>query len=112
MTKRAHLTGKERLRLFTLCGGICQFCRGEINPACEAWEVSHDIPLELGGADDDLNRKVAHKKCHRAHTAAVDLPNIAKARRRELKNMGARPKSRAWQSSKFRRKVDGSVVAR
>ncbi len=109
MSERRSLTGKERLRLFALHGGRCHFCGGKINAVTEAWEVSHDIPLELGGADDDANRKPAHKKCHRDHTSAVDAPNIAKAKRREIKNMGAKPR-RPW--SKFRKKVSGEVVLR
>lgn len=99
---RKHLTGKERLRLFMLHGGRCHFCGGKINGKTEAWDVSHEIPLELGGADDDVNRKPAHRKCHRAHTAAVDAPDIAKARRREIKNMGAKPKGKyRWPKRSF-----------
>lgn len=103
---RRSLTAKERWRLFTLHGGICHFCEGKIDGAREAWDISHDVPLELGGADDDTNRKPAHRKCHRAHTAAVDQPNIAKAHRRELKHIGAKPPSRyRWP----RRPMQGSI---
>ncbi|WP_377838743.1 HNH endonuclease [Bosea sp. UC22_33] len=86
---RRSLSTRDRLRIFTLHGGICHLCGGKVQ-AGEAWEVSHDTPLELGGADDDANRKPAHRKCHRAHTAAVDLPNIAKAKRREARHLGAK----------------------
>lgn len=90
MTKRRSLTGKDRLRIFAAHGGRCMFCGGKIEAKREAWEVSHDIPLEMGGADDDVNRKPAHKKCHRTHTYTVDAPAIAKAKRREIKDMGAK----------------------
>lgn len=100
MSQRKHITAKERLRLFLLHKGICHLCGGKINGKVEAWDISHDIPLEMGGADDDENRKLAHRKCHRAHTAAVDQPNIAKAKRREMKDMGAKPR-RPWPSRSF-----------
>lgn len=100
--RRKHLSAKERLRLFTLHRGVCHFCSGRIDGTREAWDVSHEIPLELGGADDDVNRKPAHRKCHRAHTSAVDAPAIAKAKRREIKNMGAKPKSKhRWPKRPF-----------
>ena len=99
MTARRSISAKERLRLFQLHGGICHLCNGRIQVG-EAWEVSHDIPLELGGADDDANRKPAHKKCHRAHTSTVDQPNIAKAKRRELRHMGIKKPSRGFRKPK------------
>lgn len=79
-------------------------CGGKIDATREAWEVSHEIPLELGGADDDANRLPAHKKCHRDHTSNVDAPNIAKAKRRELKNMGIKGPKRPWPSRPFNRR--------
>lgn len=103
MVNRRHRSAKERLRLFVLHGGICHFCSGKISERSEAWELSHDIPLELGGNDDDANTKPAHKKCHRAHTSAVDAPDIAKAHRRELKDRGAKVKKHKWPSRPFRR---------
>jgi 5-methylcytosine-specific restriction protein A len=101
VSNRKPISAKERLRLFALHGGVCHLCRGKITATREAWEVSHDIPLEMGGADDDDNRKLAHFKCHRAHTATVDLPLIAKAKRREQKNLGARKPKHNWASRPF-----------
>ena len=92
MTRR-HLSTKERARLFTLHSGVCHFCEGKIDGTREAWDISHDVALELGGADDDKNRKPAHRKCHRSHTAKHDQPLIAKWKRRAAKNSGAKAKS-------------------
>lgn len=97
---RRSLSTRERLRLFTLHGGVCHFCNGKITVG-EAWEISHDIPLELLGADDDANRKPAHKKCHRHHTSTVDIPAIAKAKRREAAHTGAAAKRPSFQSRGF-----------
>lgn len=99
MTSRRSISAKERLRLFQIHGGICMFCEGRIQVG-EAWEVSHAIPLELGGADDDANRKPAHKRCHRNHTSTVDQPNIARAKRRELRHMGIKKPSRGFRKPK------------
>ena len=95
MTARRTISAKERLRLFQLHGGICHLCNGRIQVG-EAWEVSHDIPLELLGADDDANRLLAHKKCHRARTSTVDQPNIARAKRRERKHLGIKKPGRGF----------------
>jgi len=94
MSARRSLSAKEALRLFALHGGVCHFCGGKITGAREGWEISHEIPLAIGGDDDDANRKPAHKKCHRDHTAKVDAPRIAKTKRQARKGMGARPRPR------------------
>ncbi len=116
MTRRS-LSAKERLRLFTLHGGICHFCNGRINGVREGWDISHELPLELGGSDeDDANMKPAHRKCHRAHTSAVDVPAIAKAKRIERKHLGIAPKqSRPMPGSKssgLRKRMNGTVERR
>ncbi|MGI9297057.1 MAG: HNH endonuclease signature motif containing protein [Gammaproteobacteria bacterium] len=113
---RKSLSTRERLRLFTLHKGICHICEGRIDGAREAWEISHELPLELGGADDDENRKPAHYKCHRALTAEQDIPRIAKAKRREARHLGAKaPSSRPIPGSKasgWRKRMDGRVERR
>jgi 5-methylcytosine-specific restriction enzyme A len=116
MTKRRSLSTRERTRLFMLHGGRCHFCNGKIAGALEKWEISHEIPLELGGADDDENRKPAHYKCHRAHTAEVDIPRIAKAKRTHAKHIGAFKRSGrpmdGSRASQWKRKMDGTIERR
>jgi 5-methylcytosine-specific restriction protein A len=89
MTKRRRISTKERVAIFTHNNGTCHLCGGAITVG-QAWEVSHDIPLELGGADEGDNLKPAHKTCHRDHTAKVDQPNIGRAKRREAAHIGAK----------------------
>ena len=110
---RRVLIPRERVRLFTLHGGICHLCECRIMPG-EAWDISHDLALALGGADDDANRMPAHRKCHRVRTNA-DMGAIAKAKRREAKHIGAyRSKSPlpGGRASAWKRKVNGEIVRR
>ena len=94
--KRKSISPKERLRLFTLHGGVCHLCGGKVHQG-EAWEISHEIPLELGGSDEDDNNKlVAHKKCHRVRTSERDIPMIAKAHRLERKHLGIKTNKRPF----------------
>lgn len=89
MTKRRRLSTRDLVALFSREAGVCHLCKLAIAPG-QQWDVSHDRPLELGGADDETNWKVAHRKCHREHTSAVDIPAIAKAKRSEAAHIGAR----------------------
>lgn len=90
MTKRRRIGARERLDILERNKRLCHLCNGLIQPEIEAWEVSHDTPLELGGEDGGENLKPAHKKCHRTHTATVDIPLIAKVKRKEARNLGIR----------------------
>lgn len=113
--KRRSVTVAYLVALFKAKNGVCHICGGKIQPG-EGWDRSHVIPLALGGADDATNEDVAHRKCHRDLTAAVDVPNIAKAKRREAAHLGIRkPKGRPMPGSRasgLRKKMDGSVVRR
>lgn len=99
MTRR-RLSTKARVSIFTRANGICHLCGGKIMPG-EAWDVSHEIPLALGGADDESNMRPAHRKCHRAWTAEHDQPAIARAKRREAKHIGATAPKQRIQSRGF-----------
>lgn len=90
MTKRKRISARDLVALFSRKRGICHLCGGIITPP-EPWDVSHDRPLAMGGADDASNWDIAHRRCHKAHTAGVDVPQIAKAKRREAKHLGAKP---------------------
>lgn len=104
-SRRKRLSTKDRVFIFELAKGVCMFCNGKIQVG-EAWEVSHAVPLEMGGADEIQNMFPAHKKCHRRQTSEVDIPMIAKAKRRQARHLGIKkPRTiRAW------RRFDGSPV--
>ena len=112
--RRKRLSTTERVALLERENHTCHLCRGEIQPG-QAWDVSHEIPLELGGSDDDENRRAARRKCHRAHTAMVDQPRIAKAKRNYAKHHGARVSHQPMRGGRhdfLKRKIDGTVVVR
>ena len=112
--KRVRITAKMRVDIFERHGGVCHLCQMKVI-AGEDWDVSHDIPLAAGGKDDGSNWLVAHRKCHRVHTSKVDAPMIAKVNRIRKKHIGAK-QSRSpmpfGRGSKFKRKMDGTIVRR
>ena len=88
MTKRRRISTRDRAKLFAAHKGVCHLCGTRIQPG-EAWGVSHPIPLECGGADDETNWAPAHAKCHKRQTAEIDIPLIAKLKRIEANHIGA-----------------------
>ncbi len=115
MLKRIRLSTTQRFALLQREKYRCHLCSGLIYVG-QAWDVSHEIPLELGGADNDENRRVAHRRpCHRDRTALVDLPAIAKAKRVQASHHGARVARfpmRGGRDDILKRKMNGTVVVR
>ncbi len=111
---RKRFTTAQRFELLKQQNHTCHLCEGEITPG-QAWDISHEIPLELLGRDDESNRRCAHRKCHRRHTATVDIPAIARAKRIEAKhhagNASTRP-MRGGRTDELKRRMDGTVVDR
>ena len=96
---RIRLSAREREKCFDDNGGICCLCGLPIEHG-QQMEVHHVIELRAGGLDVPENRKPAHAKCHRRHTAEVSAPTIAKVRRIRQKHIGAK-RSREWPKRSF-----------
>jgi hypothetical protein len=115
MTERKHLSTTARLRIFEAAKGVCHLCGLKIT-AGEEWDVSHAIPLAIGGPDDETNRLPAHRRCHRQHTAEVDAPRIAKTKRQHAAHIGAKAPSRnplpGSKTSGWKKKMNGEWVRR
>jgi 5-methylcytosine-specific restriction protein A len=112
MTRKSVST-KARTNLFLKRKGLCHLC-GQPVKVGEKWELEHEIPVAMGGADDESNWFVAHVKCHAVKTKQ-DVGNIAKAKRREARHIGShvsRNPMPGGKSSKWKRRMDGTVVLR
>jgi 5-methylcytosine-specific restriction protein A len=101
---RVRLSPSKRADLFLEQDGICHICEGKIGVG-EAWDVEHPDPLAMTGIDDAMNRKLAHRKCHKTKTAD-DLANIAKAKRRQRRHIGVKKSGRTIPGRKF----DGTPI--
>ena len=120
-TKRRSMSAARRKRIFAAHGGVCGFCHEEIDP-CGGYEIDHEIPLALGGSDDDGNCYPLHVRCHEIKTFGLKRPGrqrpsdfsaIAKVKRLRAKRLGLNEKKRSRLSDPhFKRKVDGTVVRR
>lgn len=114
MTKRRKLSPTARARVFLDHGGRCNVCTRRIAPG-EEWDVDHELPLALGGADDASNWRPAHTSCHRGKggKTASDIGRIRKAdraaKKHVLKKKSRMPGSR---DSKWKKLMNGEVVAR
>jgi hypothetical protein len=112
--QRVRISTKTRIEIFERHKGICHMCQMRVD-AGQEWDISHEIPLEAGGKDDSSNWLVAHRSCHRRHTAKVDIPLIAKVKRIRAKHLGVKPKTAAMpfgRNSGLKRKMDGTIVQR
>jgi 5-methylcytosine-specific restriction enzyme A len=113
---RKRRTAAARLRIFLEHKGICHVCGGRIG-VTDAWDLDHVIPIALGGEDEEANLAPAHRKgCHGTKTAKEDVPNIARAKRREQRHAGIRKQTAnplpGSRNSNIKKKMDGTVVYR
>ena len=113
MTRR-EFPSKVRVAAFERAQGRCEECTALLLPG--KYQYDHRIPDALGGEPTLDNCVVTCTTCHGRKTATVDVPNIARAKRREARHIGAKtPSRRSFATNKngpFKKKLDGNVERR
>ncbi len=85
---RRDFSRKVKLAAFARAAGRCEMCSGPLSVG--HFDYDHRVPDALGGDPTLDNCVVACSACHDGKTAKVDLPTIARAKRREASHLGAR----------------------
>ena len=116
-TKRKNMTPRLRLKVWEAHKGMCILCKSKIDGVRERWILEHEIPLALGGKDDESNMGPAHEGCALVKTfgKSGDIAKAAKAKRVKIKHLGIKKSKNPLpgsKGSKFKKKIDGSVVPR
>jgi 5-methylcytosine-specific restriction enzyme A len=83
---RREFKPKIKLAAWERCKGHCETCHAKIIGGAQ---YDHIIPDGLGGEPTLDNCACLCSKCHRLKTSKQDVPNIARAKRRERKAKGA-----------------------
>lgn len=97
-----------RLRIFEAHQGMCFFANRKIR-AGEKWHLHHVKELWEGGENRESNLVPALEKYHRAHSAKQQTVKAVSDTKRK-KHLGIKGPNK-WQS-KYKRKMDGTVVDR
>lgn len=111
---RLEFPQKVKAQAFVRAAGKCE------GPNCGArltlgkHEFDHDLACDLGGDNSLENCVVLCTPCHKAKTAKHDMPLIAKGRRIRKREMGIKKRSTfpCSKDSKFKKRMDGTVVLR
>lgn len=111
-TDDAAIPPRVRLRIFERMGGKCHLSGIKIQPG-DAWDIDHIVALINGGAHRESNLAPALRSEHRKKTAA-DVKQKAKNDRVRKRHLGIKKPSRfpGSRNSRFKKKMDGTVVLR
>lgn len=116
MTRPENFTPRQRAEIFRRADGKCQECGRRLGVGGERWEAHHATGVWEGGrADVENGRALCAVPCHAALTGE-QAGQRAEARRHERKQAGIRKQPRnplaGSRASKWKRKMDGTVVER
>ena len=104
---------RVRLRVFDKHNGICALSGRKIR-AGDKWQIDHITALVNGGEHRESNLQPVLDVAHKDKTAQ-DVALKAKVDRVRKKHLGIQPKRASIagsKSSKWKRKIDGTVVPR
>jgi hypothetical protein len=91
---RKAMTPARKRRIHAQHSGLCTYCGQDVEVSGPTVVYDHEIPLELGGADDDSNIGPIHASpCNKVKTA-LDIKAIAKCRRLVKRETEGAPVSR------------------
>lgn len=111
-TKRGSLSKTRKLRIWEREHGRCMVCGIKLITGKFIFE--HVRPLALGGADEDDNIRLTCKGCASDKTKD-DMARINKAKRQKASHLGMKQSKTPMpfgRGSKYKRKMDGTVVRR
>lgn len=105
---------RVKLRILDACGHRCAVCGVELGGA-RLPEFDHTVAMILGGENRESNLRALCAPCHKPKTAA-DVAAKAKTDRVRKKHLGIGTGKKALipgsKGTRFKRKIDGTVVAR
>jgi len=101
---RREFTNYVKAQAALRANGRCEQCTARLMTG--GYHYDHRVPDAMGGDASEDNCQVLCKACHDLKTRKTDVPQIAKAKRRQNKHHGIRkPRSiRAW------RRFGGEIV--
>jgi len=108
----AAIPTRVRLRVFERHGGVCHLSGQRIR-AGDLWDVDHVVALVNGGSHRESNLAPALRDKHREKTKA-DVAEKSRVHRKRAKHIGIKKPSKfaCSRDSKFKKRIDGSVVLR
>lgn len=113
MTRPHEFSRKVKVAAFERAGGRCEKCTARLVPG--KFRFDHILPLALDGESTLENCQCICLTCDAPKTAD-DIGRIRKADRAQARHIGAKARSRSplpgGRDSKFKRKLDGTVVPR
>lgn len=111
-TDDSPIPPRVRLRVFAAHNGICHISGRKIGVS-DAWDCDHVVALTNGGEHRESNLAPALRDKHREKTAE-DVKQKAKNDRVSKRHLGIKKPSKfaCSRQSRFKKKVDGSVVLR
>lgn len=109
---RREFSAKTKALAAQRSGGHCDACTRKLMTG--DYHYDHDTPDGLGGEPTLENCKVLCKACHSIKTCTRDVPQIAKAKRRERARFGIKSKSTfaCSRDGKWKKKINGRVELR